>query len=124
MCGVIAYTGCREAAPLLLEALRGLEYRGYDSAGLATVADDTLHLRRSVGRVEALAELLQREPAPGLHGIAHTRWATHGRASVANAHAQLGGSGDIAVVHNGVIENHRELRRELEEKGYVFHSDT
>jgi glucosamine--fructose-6-phosphate aminotransferase (isomerizing) len=124
MCGVIAYTGWQQAAPLLVEGLRGLEYRGYDSAGLATVADGQLHLRRCAGRVEDLARLLLDRPAQGFSGIGHTRWATHGRVSEANAHPQLGGSGDIAVVHNGVIENHRQLRRQLEAKGYVFHSDT
>jgi glucosamine--fructose-6-phosphate aminotransferase (isomerizing) len=124
VCGIIAYTGCREAVPLLLEGLRKLEYRGYDSAGLATIDAGRLHLRKCVGRVGALAELIQSQPAPGVQGVGHTRWATHGRATLANAHPQVGGLGDVAVVHNGLIENHRVLRRELKEKGYCFHSDT
>jgi glucosamine--fructose-6-phosphate aminotransferase (isomerizing) len=124
MCGIMAYTGARPAVPLLLEGLRRLEYRGYDSAGLATVDGGRLHLRRCAGHVAELAGLLRRRPAPGCHGIGHTRWATHGRATEGNSHPQLGGDGEIAVVHNGVIENHRELRRLLEARGYVFRSET
>src|SRR5260370_32627115 len=107
MCGIIAYTGSRQAVPLLLEGLNLLEYRGYDSAGLATVDGGRLHLRRCAGRVADLAELLRRRPAPGCHGIGHTRWATHGRASEGNAHPHLGGEGAVAVGHNGEVDNHR-----------------
>jgi glutamine---fructose-6-phosphate transaminase (isomerizing) len=124
VCGVIAYTGRREAAPLLLDGLRRLEYRGYDSAGLATVDDGQIHLRKCAGHVASLADLLQSRPAPGCHGVGHTRWATHGGATEHNAHPHLGGRGTVAVVHNGVIENFRALRRELEAKGFTFVSDT
>src|SRR5262245_43269803 len=124
MCGILAYAGQQEAVPLLLEGLRGLEYRGYDSAGLATVCGGRLHLRRCMGRVKHLAALLRHRPAPGCQGIAHTRWATHGRPTERNAHPHLGGSGTLAVVHNGVIENYQDLRRELEEEGVHFRSET
>src|SRR5262249_43348395 len=120
MCGVIAYTGGRAAAPLLLAGLHRLEYRGYDSAGLATTDDGGIHLRKCAGRVDDLVTLLRRHPAPGTCGIGHTRWATHGGATQANAHPHLGGQSAVAVVHNGLIENHRPLRHELEEKGYRF----
>src|SRR4051794_31293529 len=126
MCGIIAYTGFREAEPILLEGLRRLEYRGYDSAGLATVTGRKLHLRKCAGRVADLAERLRSQPVPGCHGIAHTRWATHGPAIDANAHPHVAGTGEgaVAVVHNGVIENYAPLKRQLQQDGVVFHSDT
>src|SRR5579859_6055690 len=124
MCGIVGVTGANEASPILLAGLRRLEYRGYDSAGLATVADASLVVRKRAGRVRALEELLLAEPAPGLCGISHTRWATHGPATDRNAHPHVGGNGSVAVVHNGVIENHTALRRDLEQAGVPFRSQT
>jgi glucosamine--fructose-6-phosphate aminotransferase (isomerizing) len=124
MCGIVGYTGYREAEPILLEGLRRLEYRGYDSAGLATVAGDELLLRKRAGRVADLAAYLQDHPAPGCVGISHTRWATHGPANDRNAHPHLSSDGQVAVVHNGVIENYSALKRQLEAEGVEFHSDT
>ena len=126
MCGIVGYTGSHEASPILLAGLRRLEYRGYDSAGVATLDGDRLTLRKKAGRVRALEESLVEEPAPGRCGISHTRWATHGPANDRNAHPHLGGegSGSVAVVHNGVIENHATLRRGLEARGIAFRSQT
>jgi glucosamine--fructose-6-phosphate aminotransferase (isomerizing) len=126
MCGIVGYVGQREAEPILVEGLRRLEYRGYDSAGIATVTGRTLHLRKRAGRVGDLADALARQPAPGCHGIAHTRWATHGPATDTNAHPHVGGNGEptVAVVHNGIIENYAALKRQLQTEGIVFHSDT
>jgi glucosamine--fructose-6-phosphate aminotransferase (isomerizing) len=124
MCGIVGYTGRREAEPILLDGLKRLEYRGYDSAGLATVTDSNLRLRKCAGRIAQLAALLQRQPAPGTHGISHTRWATHGGATDYNAHPHIGGDGAVAVVHNGVIENYTALKQQLQAEGYLFRSDT
>src|SRR6266513_1043030 len=102
MCGIVGYVGRREAEPILVDGLRRLEYRGYDSAGLATITGRTLHLRKKAGRVSDLADHLREKPAPGCHGIAHTRWATHGPATDANAHPHVAGRGAdaVAVAHN------------------------
>ncbi len=124
MCGIVGYTGRREAVPLLLEGLRRLEYRGYDSAGVATVAGNKLRVHKSVGRIARLGELLDQQPAPGTEGISHTRWATHGPPSDRNAHPHVGGDGIVAVVHNGVIENYVALKKQLQAEGYEFRSDT
>jgi glucosamine--fructose-6-phosphate aminotransferase (isomerizing) len=124
MCGIVGYTGLREAEPLLLESLHRLEYRGYDSAGLATQTGPQLHLRKRAGRIQDLVRYLRDHPAPGCVGISHTRWATHGPATNDNAHPHLGGNGLVAVVHNGVIENYATLKRQLEAEGVVFQSDT
>src|SRR5437764_14019010 len=125
MCGIVGYTGSQEASPILVAGLRRLEYRGYDSAGVATLDRHRLILRKKAGRVRALEESLKDEPAAGTCGISHTRWATHGPATDDNAHPHLGGRrGEVAVVHNGVIENYVLLRRELEALGYVFRSQT
>jgi glucosamine--fructose-6-phosphate aminotransferase (isomerizing) len=125
MCGIVGYAGRREAEPVLVEGLRRLEYRGYDSAGLATVpGPGQFHLRKRSGRIANLAGLLRDRPAPGCLGISHTRWATHGPATDANAHPHLSADGRVAVVHNGVIENYDALKRHLQEHGVVFHSDT
>jgi glucosamine--fructose-6-phosphate aminotransferase (isomerizing) len=126
MCGIVGYVGHREAEPILLDGLRRLEYRGYDSAGMATVTGRRLHLRKRSGRVADLVEYVGGQPAPGCHGIAHTRWATHGPANDANAHPHVAGSGEaaVAVVHNGVIENYAPLKRQLQQEGIAFHSDT
>jgi glucosamine--fructose-6-phosphate aminotransferase (isomerizing) len=124
MCGIIGYVGPQEAQPILVEGLHRLEYRGYDSAGLATVAGSQLHLRKSAGRIAELTKRLEKRPAPGQHGISHTRWATHGPANDMNAHPHVGGDGLVAVVHNGVIENYAVLKRQLQAEGVVFHTDT
>src|SRR5262245_4031569 len=124
MCGIVGYTGGREAAPILLQGLHRLEYRGYDSAGLATLTDSHLHLRKRAGRIADLASYLQERPAPGCHGISHTRWATHGPANDVNAHPHVGGDGMVAVVHNGVIENYAALKRQLQAEGVTFTSET
>src|SRR6476660_7711727 len=104
MCGIVGYVGPREAEPILVEGLHRLEYRGYDSAGLATLTGDRLHLRKRAGRLQNLVRHLRDRPAPGTSGISHTRWATHGPATDGNAHPHLGGDGAVAVVHNGIIE--------------------
>jgi glucosamine--fructose-6-phosphate aminotransferase (isomerizing) len=123
MCGIVGYTGHREAEPILLDGLARLEYRGYDSAGLATVNGE-LTVRKRAGRLANLRHLLSQEPAPGEYGISHTRWATHGGATDANAHPHLGGDGAVAVVHNGVIENYAVLKKQLQAQGFAFRSDT
>jgi glucosamine--fructose-6-phosphate aminotransferase (isomerizing) len=124
MCGIVGYTGRREAEPILVEGLRRLEYRGYDSAGLATLTGRHLHVRKRAGRVSDLARHLEERPAPGCAGISHTRWATHGPATDSNAHPHLSGDGAVAVVHNGVIENYTALKRQLQAEGVTFKSDT
>src|SRR3954465_15286463 len=124
MCGILGYVGPREAEPILLEGLRRLEYRGYDSAGMATLTGNRLHLRKCAGRIADLARHLQDRPAPGCHGISHTRWATHGPANDRNPHPHPSHDGTLAGVHNGVIENYSALKRQLQEGGVVFRSDT
>ena len=125
MCGIVGAIAERNVTPILLEGLRRLEYRGYDSAGIVTLdqRDQRLHRTRTVGKVQALAERLRREPVRGSLGIAHTRWATHGEPSERNAHPHVSND-SVAVVHNGIIENHRELKEELIAAGYRFESDT
>ncbi|MEX0328005.1 MAG: glutamine--fructose-6-phosphate transaminase (isomerizing) [Ruegeria sp.] len=122
MCGIVGVLGSHEAAPILVEALKRLEYRGYDSAGIATVNDGTLGRRRAVGKLVNLSDLLVHDPLPGKSGIGHTRWATHGAPSVTNAHPHK--AGPVAVVHNGIVENYRELRAELAEHGVNFVTET
>ena len=124
MCGIVGAVGQRNVVPILLEGLKRLEYRGYDSAGLAVVnGQDTLQRLREVGKVAALVDVVERQQAQGATGVAHTRWATHGAPTTDNAHPHL--SHDcIAVVHNGIIENHDELREQLKTAGYEFYSDT
>jgi len=124
MCGIIGYVGNREAEPILVEGLRRLEYRGYDSAGLATLTGAQMHVRKRAGRIADLVGHLLEQPAPGCHGISHTRWATHGPATDQNAHPHVGGNDLVAVVHNGVIENYAHLKRQLQQEGVHFHSDT
>ncbi len=125
MCGIVGYTGPREATPILLSGLRRLEYRGYDSAGVATLDGlSQLIVRKKSGRVRMLEEWIEQEPAPGSCGMGHTRWATHGPPSDRNSHPHIGGDGEVAVVHNGVIENHAALRSELQAEGFVFRTET
>ncbi len=122
MCGIVGILGNHEAAPLLVDALKRLEYRGYDSAGIATIQNDTLERRRAVGKLVNLSDLLVHEPLAGKAGIGHTRWATHGVPSVKNAHPHA--TRRVAVVHNGIIENFRELRSELAAAGLAHETDT
>jgi glucosamine--fructose-6-phosphate aminotransferase (isomerizing) len=122
MCGIIGILGDHEAAPALVDALKRLEYRGYDSAGIATVNDGRLDRRRAVGKLVNLTDLLVHDPLPGKAGIGHTRWATHGAPSVTNAHPHR--AGPVAVVHNGIIENFRVLRDDLAARGYATESET
>jgi len=122
MCGIVGVLGKHEVAPLLVEALKRLEYRGYDSAGIATVNNGRLDRRRAVGKLVNLSDLLVHDPLAGKAGIGHTRWATHGAATVTNAHPHR--AGPVAVVHNGIIENFRALREELAAAGYVQESQT
>ncbi|NKB27054.1 MAG: glutamine--fructose-6-phosphate transaminase (isomerizing) [Rhodobacteraceae bacterium] len=122
MCGIVGILGDHEAAPILLEALKRLEYRGYDSAGIATVRDGHLDRRRAVGKLVNLSDHLVHEPLSGRAGIGHTRWATHGAPSVSNAHPHR--AGPVAVVHNGIIENFRELRADLQASGSTFETET
>src|SRR5579862_231365 len=131
MCGIVGYVGAKDCAAILVDGLRRLEYRGYDSAGLAVHAGAALsraaparaiEIVRAVGKLANLEAALKRSPLAGTTGIGHTRWATHGRPSEANAHPHVAGS--VAVVHNGIIENHVALRRELESRGVRFASDT
>jgi len=122
MCGIVGYIGHREAAPLILESLRKLEYRGYDSAGIAVLHDGQVTVRRAEGKLKNLATMLARQPITGSIGIGHTRWATHGRPSENNAHPHR--AGDIVVVHNGIIENYLELKQQLTKRGTHFSSET
>lgn len=125
MCGIVGYVGNRDALNFLLEGLRRLEYRGYDSAGVATLtAEGALGVTKSVGRITALNDQLATWPLSGTLGIGHTRWATHGPPSQVNSHPHLGGDQEIAIVHNGVIENYQALKGELEAEGYRFRSET
>lgn len=124
MCGIVGYTGLKGAQEFLLSGLRRLEYRGYDSAGMTTLAADLFQTHRAVGRVERLAQALHGHDLPGSIGIAHTRWATHGRPSLKNAHPHVDFSERIALVHNGVIENHTAIREFLSSEGIEFASDT
>jgi glutamine---fructose-6-phosphate transaminase (isomerizing) len=122
MCGIVAYVGAKECAPILVEGLRRLEYRGYDSAGLAVHTGRGVEIVRAVGKLSNLDAALKKQPLAGTTGVGHTRWATHGRPSEVNAHPHV--AGDVAVVHNGIIENHVALRQGLEQKGVRFSSDT
>src|SRR5215471_17431861 len=122
MCGIVGYVGPKHASPVLLDGLRKLEYRGYDSAGLAVHDGERVEVVRAVGKLDNLVRAIEDKKLAGTTGIGHTRWATHGRPSEANAHPHV--AGDVAVVHNGIIENHLALKRELEAEGVKFASDT
>ncbi|PPD04002.1 MAG: glutamine--fructose-6-phosphate transaminase (isomerizing) [Methylobacter sp.] len=123
MCGIVGGVAQRNVVPILLEGLKRLEYRGYDSAGLAVVHDSRIYRKREVGKVKGLETLIQKDPIPGNIGIAHTRWATHGKPSTANAHPHVCRD-QVGVVHNGIIENHEPLRSDLQLNGYEFTSET
>ena len=122
MCGIVGVLGARPAAPLLLDALQRLEYRGYDSAGIATLSNGHIERRRAPGKLHNLATVLDQSPMPGTTGVGHTRWATHGAPTESNAHPH--GTPRVSVVHNGIIENHAALREELEQAGQVFETET
>src|SRR5690349_1346556 len=124
MCGIVGYVGKTEAVSILLDGLRRLEYRGYDSAGVATLNGDAIEVRKTVGRIANLAQVVSEDSPPGKLGISHTRWATHGGVTNENAHPHSDRSGRLVLVHNGVIENYQTLREQLEEKGHVFKSQT
>ena len=124
MCGIVGYIGTQAATNILLSGLEKLEYRGYDSAGIATILEGKIHRVRAKGKLYNLREKLEREVNPAQIGIGHTRWATHGKPEEYNAHPHTDSSGRVAVIQNGIIENYRELREELKERGYQFHSDT
>ena len=124
MCGIVAYIGPSDALPVLLDGLRRLEYRGYDSAGLALLNPGGIEVRKAVGRIANLASEIEKFPIRGQAGISHTRWATHGAVTRDNAHPHADQSGKLHLVHNGVIENYQTLREQLQERGHIFHSQT
>src|SRR5689334_13046041 len=127
MCGIVAYVGRKIAQPLLIEGLKRLEYRGYDSAGIAVIDDKgQMHIRRAVGRISVLESSIEESGGlpPAKVGMAHTRWATHGAPTEVNAHPHTDDAGRIAIVHNGIIENYAALKQLLEEKGHAFTSQT
>jgi glutamine---fructose-6-phosphate transaminase (isomerizing) len=124
MCGIVGYIGPRDASGFLLEGLHRLEYRGYDSAGIAVHLDGGIRVEKKAGRVQELSDLVERKPILGRVGIGHTRWATHGATTDINSHPHVGGNGEVVLVHNGVIENHSSLRTQLQGLGYVFRSET
>ena len=124
MCGIIGYIGSKPVVPIILDGLRRLEYRGYDSAGVAVVHNGAVEIRRSAGKLVNLEQSIQKTPLEGLYGLGHTRWATHGRPTEENAHPHRDGSGRIVVVHNGIIENYLEIKRELVADGHKFESET
>src|SRR5919106_3817274 len=124
MCGIIGYIGAKPVVPVLLEGLRRMEYRGYDSAGVAVVSPEGISLRRSAGKLANLENTIRTEPVDGVYGVGHTRWATHGRPTEENAHPHRDCTGRIVVVHNGIIENYLELKHELQSQGHAFKTET
>ncbi len=124
MCGIVGYIGPRDATPIILNGLKRLEYRGYDSAGIAVLSNGHFEVRRDAGKLGRLLELVEEQPLSGKLGIGHTRWATHGEPNARNAHPHMGMTGEVVVVHNGIVENFLELRDELETEGVKFNSDT
>jgi glucosamine--fructose-6-phosphate aminotransferase (isomerizing) len=125
MCGIVGYIGNRKAVPIILEGLKRLEYRGYDSAGIAVYCDDgQLAVRRASGKLRNLEEAIRLNPIDGTYGIGHTRWATHGRPTEENAHPHRDCTGDIVVVHNGIVENYLALKQQLQAEGHQFKTQT
>jgi glucosamine--fructose-6-phosphate aminotransferase (isomerizing) len=124
MCGIVGYIGDRDATPIILNGLQRLEYRGYDSAGIAVIEEGEISVRRDAGKLARLAELVHDDPLHGQIGIGHTRWATHGEPSARNAHPHVGASGTVVLAHNGIVENYADLREELSAEGVAFNSDT
>src|SRR5690349_12672892 len=124
MCGIVAYVGQQTAREILLEGLKRLEYRGYDSSGVAILNSSAPYLAKSVGKVAALEQRVWRDTPEGVVGIAHTRWATHGKPSEVNAHPHLDCSGKLFLVHNGIIENYQVLKKRLSSSGHIFRTET
>lgn len=125
MCGIVGYVGKKEVVPIIIEGLRRLEYRGYDSAGIAVAGNgDKLQLRRAEGKLRNLEEAIRLKPLDGTYGIGHTRWATHGRPTEENAHPHRDCTGKIVVVHNGIVENYLSLKKKLIEEGHTFVTET
>ncbi len=124
MCGIVGYIGERDSTPIILDGLKRLEYRGYDSAGVAVLDDGHIEIRRDAGKLSRLQEMVHELPLHGKIGIGHTRWATHGEPNARNAHPHIGSTGEVVVVHNGIVENYLALRDELMAEGRVFHSET
>ena len=125
MCGIVGYIGNKQAYPILIKGLRRLEYRGYDSAGVALINDNgNLNVCKTKGKVDNLEEYCKDKNVSGTVGIAHTRWATHGEPSAVNAHPHYSESKNLAIIHNGIIENYADLKRKLQSKGVEFRSDT
>src|SRR5450759_3352043 len=124
MCGIIGYIGPKDVVPVLIEGLRRLEYRGYDSAGVAVVHDGVVDLRRSAGKLSRLEYVIRLNPITGDYGVGHTRWATHGRPTEENAHPHRDCTGKIVVVHNGIVENYMSLKKKLIEEGHKFRTET
>src|SRR5258706_11871500 len=123
MCGIIGYIGAKPVVPVLIEGLRRRESRGYGSAGVALVSPEGISLRRSAGKLANLENAIRAEPVDGLYGVGHTRWATHGRPTEENAHPHRDCTGRIVVVHNGIIENYLELKKELQFQGHGFKTE-
>src|SRR5271165_7607565 len=125
MCGIVGYIGSREAVPVIVDGLRRLEYRGYDSAGVAVLAPNgCLDVRRASGKLRNLEEAIRANPVDGSFGIGHTRWATHGRPTEENAHPHRDCTGDLVVVHNGIVENYLTLKHQLQLEGHKFITET
>src|SRR6201993_406367 len=125
MCGIVGYVGQKRVVPVIIDGLRRLEYRGYDSAGIAVAGNgDGLQVRRAEGKLRNLEEVIRNKPLEGSYGIGHTRWATHGRPTEENAHPHRDCTGQIVVVHNGIIENYLELREKLQKEGHKFATET
>src|SRR6266513_385988 len=124
MCGIIGYIGSKPVVPVLLEGLRRMEYRGYDSAGVAVVSPEGISLRRSAGKLANLEKAIRVDPVDGVYGVGHTRWATHGRPTEENAHPHRDCTGKIVVVHNGIVENYVSLKKKLIEEGHKFSTET
>src|SRR5229473_110138 len=125
MCGIVGYIGPRKAVPIIIDGLKRLEYRGYDSAGVAVLEEnDCLAVRRASGKLRNLEDALRLSPVDGLYGIGHTRWATHGRPTEENAHPHRDCTGQIVVVHNGIVENYLSLKQQLQDEGHKFVTET
>src|SRR4029077_6326258 len=124
MCGIIGYIGSKPVVPVLIEGLRRMEYRGYDSAGVADVSPEGIALSPTAGKLANLEQAIRVDPVEGLYGVGHTRWATHGRPTEGNAAPPRDGTGRIVVVHNGIIENYLELKKELQSQGHEFKTET